>query len=160
MSTNKLSSIREHNALVGTWKLKSYFVTSGAGGRTFPYGDNPMGHLTYSAEGRMQVIATASGRTAPSSVTPPNDARAALYDTMFAYAGTYSVEADTVIHHVDISWNEDWAGTNQTRRFNLIGGVLTLTMRINDPNTDAEVQYTAEWEKVVHITDPVARQRP
>jgi hypothetical protein len=34
-----------------------------------------------------------------------------LYETMFAYAGTYEVEAGKVIHHVGISWNHAWTGT-------------------------------------------------
>ena len=42
-----------------------------------------------------------------------NDERVTLYDTMFAYAGTYSIETDKVVHHVDISWNETWTGTDK-----------------------------------------------
>ena len=47
---------------------------------------------------------------------PPTDKeKAALFDTMFAYVGTYVVEADRVIHTLDGSWNELWTGTRQTR---------------------------------------------
>jgi hypothetical protein len=60
-------------------------------------GENPTGYLSYSAGGRMQVIAVANGRIAPASVAPPENERVALYDTMFAYAGTYSVDAGKVI---------------------------------------------------------------
>jgi Lipocalin-like domain len=37
----------------------------------------------------------------------------ALFDTMFAYSGAYTVESDRVVHHVDLSWNEAWSGTDQ-----------------------------------------------
>ncbi len=34
---------------------------------------------------------------------------------MFAYSGAYTVEVDRVVHHVDLSWNEAWSGTDQVR---------------------------------------------
>jgi hypothetical protein len=67
---------------------------------------------------------------------------------MFAYAGTYSVEAGKVIHHVDISWNEVWTGTDQTRFFEVNGNTLTLTTRIADPAGGTEAHYVVVWEKV------------
>src|SRR5271169_720470 len=97
--------IRQPNPLLGTWKLKSHIATTDAGERTTPYGERPTGYLTYSADGRMQVIGTSDGRTAPQGDTPTDSERLTLYDTMFAYAGTYTVAVDKVIHHVDISWN-------------------------------------------------------
>jgi len=96
----------------------------------------------------MQVIAAANGRIAPVSAAPSENERVALYDTMFAYAGTYSVEAGKVIHHVDISWNETWAGTEQIRLFEVSGNTLTFTTRITDPANDTEAHYTVVWEKV------------
>jgi hypothetical protein len=63
---------------------------------------NPTGYLSYSADDRI----------------------VALYDTMFSYAGTYSVETDKIIHHVDISWNESWTGTDQIRLFEASGNTL------------------------------------
>jgi hypothetical protein len=96
----------------------------------------------------MQVIGTASGRIVPTGPTPPDNERVALYDTMFAYAGTYSVEAGKVIHHVDISWNEVWTGTDQIRLFEVQGNTLTLTTRAMDPARDTEVHYAVVWEKV------------
>jgi hypothetical protein len=67
---------------------------------------------------------------------------------MFAYAGTYSVQGGTVIHHVDISWNEVWTGTDQIRHFEVTGNTLTLTTHISDPVTGVETRYAVVWEKV------------
>jgi hypothetical protein len=136
------------NPLLGTWKLKSHIITTPAGERSTPYGETPTGYLSYSADGRMQVIGAASGRIVPTDPTPPDNERVALYDTMFAYAGTYSVEAGKVIHHVDISWNEVWTGTDQIRLFEVNGNTLTLTTRAMDPACDREVHYAVVWEKV------------
>ena len=96
----------------------------------------------------MQAIGVANGRIAPVVPAPSDSQRVALYDTMFAYAGTYSVEPDKVIHHVDISWNEVWTDTDQTRLFEVNGNTLTLTTRIADPANGTEVQYAVVWEKV------------
>jgi Lipocalin-like domain len=136
------------NPLLGTWKLKSHIVTTPAGERSTPYGESPTGYLSYSADGRMQVIGAASGRTVSTGPTPPDNERVALYDTMFAYAGTYSVEAGKVIHHVDISWNEVWTGTDQIRLYEVNGNTLTLTTRAMDPVRDTEVHYAVVWERV------------
>ena len=134
--------------MLGTWKLKSCVVTTAAGVRSTPYGQNPTGYLSYSADGRMQVIGAANGRIMPAGSTSTDDERAALHDTMFAYAGTYSVEAGKVIHHVDISWNEVWTGTVQIRLFEVNGNTLTLTTRFADPVSDTEAHYALVWEKV------------
>ena len=148
MSASKLPRMVDTNPLLGTWKLKAYVVTTAAGERATPYGENPTGYLSYSVDGRMQVIGTATGRIAPVSAAPPENERLALYDTMFAYAGTYSVEAGKIIHHVDISWNETWTGTDQIRLFEVSGNTLTLTTCITDPANGMEAHYAVVWEKV------------
>ncbi len=149
MRASKLQLIVNGNPLLGTWKLKSYVVTAATGARSTPYGENPMGYLSYSADGRMQVIGAASGRMVQAGPNPPENERVALHDTMFAYAGTYSVEAGKVIHHVDISWNEAWTGTDQLRLFEVNGKFLTLTTHFADSASDTEALYAVVWEKVV-----------
>ena len=145
---SKLPFIVDKNPLLGTWKLKSHVVTTAAGERSTPYGENPKGYLSYSADGRMQVIGAANLRRVPSGASPPEDERVALYETMFAYAGRYSVDDGKVIHHVDISWNEAWTGTDQIRLFEVNGNILTLTTHIADPVTGAATHYAVIWEKV------------
>jgi hypothetical protein len=147
MPASKLPLIVEANPLLGTWKLKAYVVTTAAGERPTPYGGNPTGYLSYSADGRMQVIGAANGRIVPVGAAPTDNERVALYDTMFAYAGTYSVEADKVIHHVDISWNQTWTGTDQIRLFEVRGNTLTLKSRITDPASGSEAHYAVVWER-------------
>jgi hypothetical protein len=148
MPASKLRLMVDGNPLPGTWKLKSYVVTTAAGERSTPYGEHPTGYLSYSADGRMQAIGAANGRIVPAGPTPPVNERVALHDTMFAYAGTYSVEAGKVIHHVDVSWNEVWTGTDQTRLFEVNGNTLTLTTRATDPASVTEAHYAVVWEKV------------
>ena len=46
---------------------------------------------------------------------------------MFAYAGTYTADGEKVVHHVDISWNQSWTGTDLVRFYKLDGNTLTIT---------------------------------
>jgi Lipocalin-like domain len=140
--------ILDKNALLGTWRLKSYVVTGAAGERSTPYGENPTGYLSYSADDRMQVIGVATERSTPAGGAPAVNDRAVLYDTMFAYAGSFSVEGDEIIHHVDISWNGAWTGTDQVRACEVRGNTLTLTTRIRDPVSGEESHYAVTWEKM------------
>jgi Lipocalin-like domain len=136
------------NSLLGSWKLRSYVVTTAEGHRTAPYGERPIGCLTYSADGRMQIIATAADRAAPASDAPSDMEQLGLYRTMFAYAGTYSLEANRVTHHVDISWNEAWTGTDQVRLFTLVGNSLTLSTHSVDQTNGKELTYDVSWERI------------
>jgi hypothetical protein len=52
--------------------------------------------------------------------------RAALHKSMLAYTGKYRIEDSDFITVVDISWNEDWNGTEQRRHFRLEGDKLFI----------------------------------
>ena len=136
------------NPLLGTWRLRSHVVTTAAGVRSHPYGERPTGYLSYSADGRMQVIGAAQDRAIPAGPSPTQRERAALHDTLFAYAGTYTIDGGRIVHHVDISWNETWTGSDQVRLFELRGNTLTLTTRIKDADTGSEAHYALVWEKL------------
>ncbi len=128
--------------------MKSYVVTTDAGERSMPYGENPTGYLSYSADGRMQAIGAADGRIVPAGPAPPDHERVMLHNTMFAYAGTYSVEGGKVIHHVDISWNEVWTGTDQIRFFHVKEDTLTITAHFSEAASGTAAHYAVVWEKV------------
>jgi hypothetical protein len=143
-----IAGLASRNPLLGTWKLKSYVVTTGTGENSTPYGEHPTGDLSYSADGRMQAIGTSSGRIVPLDLALTDEERVSLHKTMFAYAGTYSVKAGKVTHHVDISWNEGWNGTDQDRFYEMNGNTLSLTTRAISPTSGMEAQYVVVWEKV------------
>ena len=151
MRAKKAESNMSRIALLGTWKLVSYEVICNSGEKSTPYGEHPMGYLSYSADGRMQVIGTASGRSVPRNSTPTDGEHLVLHKTMFAYGGTYSVEAGKVTHHVDISWNEVWNGTDQVRDFVVDGNTLTITSRLIDAATAKEALYVVIWEKIIPL---------
>jgi hypothetical protein len=62
---------------------------------------------------RVIVFVFRSDRTRPLGLPPLDDEKIALFDSMFAYSGTYTIQPDRVIHHVDMSWNDTRSGTDQ-----------------------------------------------
>ena len=73
------------------------------------------------------VLLLNNHRERPLRLPPADDEKIALFDTMFAYSGTHTVEPDRVIHHLDMSWNEAWSGTEQVWFCTIQGKILTLT---------------------------------
>jgi hypothetical protein len=135
------------NPLLGTWKLKSYVETTEAGETLTPYGEHPTGYLGYSADGRMRWIGITDGRTGPAGAAVTDEERAMLYQTMFAYAGTYTVEDSEVIHHVDISWNEVWTGTDQVRFYRVNGDILVITANAINPSNQKESHFVSRGRR-------------
>jgi hypothetical protein len=104
--------------LIGTWRLVSGTDTTEKGEVTDAYGKDPIGYLTYTAEGRVMAIIS-FGERKPLSVndyiTAPAAERAAAYATFLAYAGTYSLDGNKVIHHVDVASIQNRVGTDLVR---------------------------------------------
>jgi hypothetical protein len=135
---------------LGTWKLQSFtdedLVT---GQKTDPFGAHPGGYLNYGPDGRMYGILVNDGRKAPDALIPTDAERIDLYSGLIAYAGTYHIEDDKVIHHIDISWNQAWTGTTQVRQFRIDGNVLYIrTLPAKNPLTGNETSAVLVWTKV------------
>jgi hypothetical protein len=138
------------NPVLGTWKLKSFVREVLATGERYnQMGEHPQGYLSYSPDGRMYAIITWDKRIKPHDAAPTDEERTKLHRTMTAYAGTYTLETDKVIHHVDISWNEAWTGTDQVRFYKLDGNTLTITSAPNKSPADGrDGRGILVWEKV------------
>ena len=94
-------------ALLGTWRMVSWereFIATGE--KLHALGPDPVGYLTYGADGRVHAIVVSKDRAAPAALPPNNDEKLRLFDSMLAYAGTYTLDSEKVVHHVDISWNQ------------------------------------------------------
>src|SRR5262249_16307958 len=142
-------ALAAENPLWGTWKLKSFVRELATGERFNQMGEHPNGYLNYSPDGRMYAIITWDNRIKPGNVAPTDEERAKLHRTLTEYAGTYTLEADKVIHHVDISWNEAWTGTDQIRFYKLDGNTLNITSAPEKSPADGrEGRAILVWEKV------------
>jgi hypothetical protein len=137
------------NKLLGTWKLKSFIFEMPTGERFNLFGEHPNGYLGYSPDGRMYAILVADNRIKPHDVAPTDGERVKLHETMSAYSGTYTLDSEKVVHHVDISWNEAWTGTDQVRFYSVDGDVLTIKQVLyKSPADGREGQAVIVWEKV------------
>jgi hypothetical protein len=86
-------------------------------------GDSPTGYAIFTAEGRVMFVLTGEGRKPPQTVQD----RADLLNSMAAYTGMYRLEGNKWITKVDVAWNPEWVGTEQTRFFKLDGERLHVT---------------------------------
>ncbi len=118
------------NPLVGTWRLVSFQMRAPDGGISYPWGQQVAGYITYTDWGRMAVVFQKADRPRSASGDlwrRTADEKAAAYDTCIAYSGTYDVEPDRVIHHVEVCTFQNWVGTDLVRVFALEGKRVTLT---------------------------------
>jgi len=121
-------------SLVGAWRLKSFVRVLEDGSRYNQLGRHPDGYLIYSADGRMSVLLVDGDRIAPRQTPPTEAERAALHGSMLAYAGSYRIEGDKVIHHLEVAWDQMRLGSDQVRYFSIEGDALTLrTPRMAGP---------------------------
>ena len=148
-----MSAAAQSEKLHGTWRLQSAVTTVLATGEQYDtYGKDPRGYITYGPDGRMQVMIASSLRPKPghAAIADMPDAEAKeLLRTMASYAGTYAFDGKTVTHHIEISWNEVWAGTSQVRDVRFNGDQVTLTTRPAPSPRDGRPSTNAlTWERV------------
>jgi hypothetical protein len=109
--------MRMHN-LIGTWRLVEWTFTVDDSRPTRPWGGNPAGLLTYTADGRMSASLMSLGRPdAPTRTlsAAPVDIRAAAAAGYLSYAGAFSMDGDDVLHHIELSLMPNWVGQTERR---------------------------------------------
>lgn len=119
---------RSTRSVIGTWQLVSWEVHAD-GSVTLPFGDDPIGYLTYTADGYVFVQIMRPGpRTLrgqlQSRATPEEIMRALGFG---AYGGTYELQDGVVVHHVEVSVFPDWPGEDRRRTLDWDGNRLVLT---------------------------------
>jgi hypothetical protein len=74
---------------------------------------------------------------------------AALHKSMLAYSGKYRVEGNDFVTTVEVSWNEEWNGSEQRRHFRIDGEKLFITSL-----DDYGIQPTKKTFAQQHIRPP------
>jgi Lipocalin-like domain len=116
-----------NNELVGTWKLVSASSTTSAGeGSGSPYGTNPAGFLTYTADGRVSAQISYDGRKSLSFGGGTSEEQAEAFKTFLAYAGRYTLSGDKVTHHIEVSSIQNYVGKELVRTVKFQGDQITL----------------------------------
>ncbi len=115
--------------LVGTWKLVRHGSVNLAGEFT-PTTEYHEGQLIYAADGAMSIL-----------ITLHTDVL--KVEEMIAFAGTFSVEGEKILHHIKVSPKKTRRGTTETRFPKLDGKTLVVT---TPPNETGFHRIT--WEKI------------
>lgn len=113
-------------SLEGNWTLVSWDCTLDGVYHTHPFGEDAQGTIMYS-QGRMSAILMRSNRPhfeIPNLMRGSEMERLTAVDGYVSYSGSYRVEADRVIHSVELSLLPNWIGTELTR---------TISWTKNDP---------------------------
>lgn len=123
--------------LVGSWDLEAFEVRLPGGEVLTPMGPDARGRLMYGADGRMS--ATLSEAERPALSVPrleaygkaPSAEKAAAFDAYLAYVGRYTVDGESVVHHVELASVPNIVGQAQQRHATLDGDVLTLSYAVH-----------------------------
>ena len=120
---------------IGTWKLISWEMRQPDGTVHYLFGKNVVGYLIYTADGYMSAEIMDPDRqqsdpnfpleTAAAQTLSDSD-RARAYSTYLSYCGTYTVDGDTVTHHVKAGLIPAWTGSEQVRHFTFDHGFLII----------------------------------
>ena len=128
--------------LMGTWRMISWENRTADGRISYPIGTDPLGYITYSADGYVFVAIMRPNRRKQRRRSAAGDAqeKAHAAETFVSYCGTYEFRGETVIHHVELSLFPNWVGVDQERLVEVRANRLTLSTR---PTLFAGVQQTA-----------------
>jgi hypothetical protein len=106
------------------------------------FGKKPKGLAMYGSDGHFTILITYDGRPKPESIEKMTDQqRADLHRTMTAYGGTHTFDGSKVVHHLDLSWNEVWAGTTNIRDIQWDGDQVIYTTRLKACDFVAVARY-------------------
>jgi Lipocalin-like domain len=140
--------------LVGTWRLVSVSNVTDTGiVREEAYGRNPIGFLTYTADGRMMGILTNRGRKPLSKgwKVAPAEEKAEAFSTSLSYAGTFTVSGDRVTHHVEAATDPNRLNKDLVRIVVSLEGDR-VTLRTAEPLAwDDRLQYAYQelvWDRM------------
>ena len=137
----------------GSWMMTSWVTRDVVTGeRQDALGRNPRGIVVYTPE-RVVFLILKNSRARPERLPPSEEEKIALFDTMFAYSGGYTVESDRIVHHVDLSWNEAWTGTDQVRFCKVDESTLTYTSSPGkNPFDGREVVHEVTYQRERRLT--------
>jgi hypothetical protein len=137
-------------SLVGTWRLVSFQTRDEEGSIAFPFGHDPVGFITYTADGQMSVQFGRAGLVGPEDGSwvgaDPADIVAAARD-YYAYCGAYEVRDGEVVHKVALSLMPNWMGGEQVRLTAFEGDRVTLATPPL-PIGGRQQVATLVWERV------------
>jgi hypothetical protein len=143
---------------IGTWRLLDYSFFHDDGRVEKPWGADVRGYIVYTAEGYMSANlspatdwASRRARLAERLSMHPGEERLrerTRRRDYIAYSGRFTVEGDTVTHHVEVSLFPNWVGRSEIRFYRFEENRLTLrTGPVRSVRHTVIAQLV--WERVV-----------
>ena len=136
--------------LVGAWLLERWDYTVDGEHRGYPMGEDAVGQILYTPDGRMAAILSMASRpplTSDQFHKASAEEREVAALTYVSYGGTYDVVDDVVTHHVDFSLFPNWVGTDLVRRISYDGDLLVLTGEPETSSTGKTVVNRLFWRR-------------
>ena len=151
----RASAAAERKKFVGVWKLMSgVSVDEVTGSVRYPWGENPVGRLSYDEAGRVfaqlmnpgrRSVGGMSNRGAATAIaTASADDMREMLTGFNAYFGTFDVDVPsrTVIHHLQSALIPSWVGTDQRRKYEFSGRDQLIIL-----NTASQAAYRLVWRR-------------
>lgn len=135
--------------IIGRWDIVSWLQLYDDGRRQAPLGENLEGFIRYVEDGDMIcMIANADqpNFTSGGQWNASETERARAYSSMLAYAGTFRIEGETVIHEVKQSLFPNWKGSDQKRSVRLEGDTLYIEARLEAGTPEARTAQL-KWRR-------------
>ena len=134
--------------LEGRWDIVSWRQEYDDGRVVLPMGEKLTGFVQYHAG---QIVLMIADSTRPNFSSGGQwDASvqemAQAYKTGLFYAGSFSVEADTVLHDIHIASYPNWVGGIQKRLVELDGDRLSLKARLEEGTSEARTAIL-KWQR-------------
>src|SRR6266849_5467035 len=145
----------ERKKFIGVWKLVSGVAKHEVTGAVrYPWGENPVGRLSYDEAGRVYAQLMNPGRRSVGGAADRGSASAIgsasaedlreMLTGFNAYFGTFDIDepSKTVIHHVQSALIPSWVGTDQRRQYEFSGkGELIML------NIASQAAYRLVWQR-------------
>ena len=144
-------------ALVGAWLLDRWDYTVEGEPRGYPMGEDAVGQIIYSPDGRMAAILSMATRPPLSAdqfhkADPSERDMASL--TYVSYGGTYEVAGAVVTHPVEVSLFPNWVGTDLVRHISWDGDRLVLTGDPEVYGSGRTVVNRLRWRRSEYTEQP------
>lgn len=132
MNTAIITASSDAHALLGAWRLASFYIETSDGERSHPFGESPQGVLIYTDTGNMSAQLMRNDRPMFEGGDQLNGSAEEMeenFKSCISYFGTYEIHADGgfVVHHVEKSLFPNWEGTAQKRFYELKGDQLRIS---------------------------------
>ena len=144
--------------LAGAYELRRFEIHYSDGRlSTEPFGPDARGQLLYAPCGMMSAMLSRADREAlavdrlEASAEASEARKAAAFDSFLSYGGRWSLDRDTVTHHVQLASVPELVGKAQSRSISLCGEDLTLSYEL-EARSGVIRRYELEWRRVPRRT--------